>query len=236
MTVMAFTIEQNTFNGPLELLLELLDKKELEIKDIGLAGIADDYLNYLDSHEIPSNALADFLLIASRLIYIKSRELMPYLAIDDEEEAVATLEDQLRAYRMFAKAADKIGDLFSSNGYMFSARSSRIKKEAIPNFVAPSNIDENIMRDAFMWVVKRLKPFFALNETSIERVKSVNEKMDELRNVITSRAELSFKDVLRGAKSRAEVVVSFLALLELIRRQVVKASQKGDNDIVVQKV
>lgn len=232
---MAFTVAQETFSGPLGLLLELLDKNELEIKDVALAKITDDYLAYLDANEVPSEELADFLVIASRLIYIKSRALMPYLRIDEEEEKVTSLEDQLRLYRMFADAANRIQDQYSGDRYSFRRPFVKVKRKEQPSFLPAQNITGVSLRAAFRVMLKRLEPFFALQEASIERVKSVEERLEELRGAITTRASMSFKEVVAGARSKAEVVVSFLALLELVRRQVVKAQQKGDNDIVIQK-
>jgi segregation and condensation protein A len=76
-------------------------------------------------------------------------------------------------------------------------------------------------------VLKRLEPFFALQETSLERVKSVEERIEELKGALEARAKVSFSDVVRGARSKMDVVVSFLALLELLRRQVVSVEQKN---------
>lgn len=232
---MAFAVEQEKFAGPLGLLLELLDRRELEIKDVALAQIADDYLNYLDDHEVPTEEMADFLLIASRLIYLKSRELMPYLRLDDEEEA-ESLEDQLRLYRLFADAADRMQTQYSSAARIYHRPHIKLKRETQADFLEPVGTTSTSLREAFRTLLQRLEPFFALHEASIQHVKSVEERLDELRGAIQSRASMSFRDVVKQSKSKAEVVVSFLALLELVRRQVVKVKQKSDNDIVISKV
>jgi len=232
---MDFAVEQEKFSGPLGLLLDLLDKKELEIKDVALAQITDEYLAYLDSSEVPSEEMADFLQIASRLIYLKSRELMPYLRVDEEEEKVVSLEDQLRLYRMFSKAADRLQNLYGSEAVLYRRPYVKVKLKTQPQFIAPEEITPLTLKDAFQLLLRRLQPFFALHEASIERVKSVEERLTELRDAIKTRATMSFKDVVKSAKSRAEVVVSFLALLELVHRQIVKVKQKRDNEIVISK-
>lgn len=232
---MTFAVKQETFSGPLGLLLELLDKNELEIKDVALAKITDDYLAYLDANPVPPEELADFLVIASRLIYIKSRELMPYLRIDEEDEKAASLEDQLRLYRMFVEAADRLQNDYAGPRHSFRRPVVKVRRSEQPSFLPAENITGLSLREAFSSMLKRLEPFFALQEASIERVKSVEERLEELRGAITTRANMTFKEVVKGARSKAEVVVSFLALLELVRRQVVKAQQKGDNDIIIQK-
>lgn len=222
----SFSVSQDSFSGPLGLLLELLDKRELEIKDVNLAKIADDYLAYMDSEQVSSEEMADFLLIASRLIYLKSKELMPYLRIDDEEEGVASLEDQLRLYKMFIGAAEKIEEMYAGDQKIFMRPFVKVKPKKEQKF-QPAGVSIGALQEAFRSVLKRLEPFFALQETSIERIKSVEERLDELKGAITTRNKMQFKEMIAGAKSKAEVVVSFLALLELVRRNLVRASQEG---------
>jgi segregation and condensation protein A len=234
---MVFSVDQASFKGPLGLLLELLDKKELEITTVALGKIADDYLNYLDQTEVASEELADFLVVASRLIYLKSRELMPYLRIDEEEDEVASLEDQLRLYRMFAESAERLGGRFSDISMLYRRPFVKVKtKTEQVEFLAPENVHAGSLQGAFQAILKRLAPFFALQQASIERVKSVEERLEELRGAIETRAKMTFKDVVRSAKSKPEVVVSFLALLELIRRQIVRASQGKDRDIIIERL
>lgn len=231
----SFSVSQDSFSGPLGLLLELLDKRELEIKDVNLAKIADDYLVYMDQQDVSSEELADFLVVASRLIYLKTKELMPYLRVEEEEEAVASLEDQLRLYRMFKQASEKIEEAYAGSGKIFMRPFVKPKKKE-PKFVVPKNATNDTLREAFGWVLKRLEPFFALQEASIERIKSVEERIEEMKGAITSRSKIRFREVVNGAKSKAEVVVSFLALLELVRRNLVKATQTDSKDIEIQKV
>lgn len=233
---MTFQTEQEAFSGPLGLLLDLLQKNELEITDVALAKMADEFLSYVEEHDVPSEELADFLLVATRLIYLKSRELMPYLETDDDEEATS-LEDQLRLYRMFVESADKLEARFASEGHLFRRPFKKIEIIREDAFVPAGNVTSENLHGAFQSLIKRLEPFFALQETSIERIKSVEERMTELQGAITSRSALTFRDIAKGGRSRPEVVVSFLALLELIRRQVVTAKQAKDkNDIFIEKV
>jgi segregation and condensation protein A len=233
--VMEFAVKQDSFSGPLGLLLNLLDKQELEIKNVNLAKIADDYLAFMDSQTVPAQETADFLLIASRLIYLKSKELMPYLRIEEEEVAVS-LEDQLRLYRLFSDAAEKIEDLYGGDRTIFMRTKPRIRTKQTPAFLPPTGATPDMLRQSFGWILKRLAPFFALQQASIERIKSVEERLEELKGAVTSRASMKFKEVIRGAKSKGEVVVSFLALLELVRRSVVKVTQAKGSDIHIQKV
>lgn len=232
---MEFAVKQESFSGPLGLLLDLLDKRELEIKDVNLAKIADDYLGFMDSEQVPSSEMADFLLVASRLIYLKSKELMPYFIVE-EEEVTVSLEDQLRLYRLFSKAAEKIENMYMQDRGIFMRPQSKVRTKKMPAFLPPKGTNSESFRNAFDWVLKRLAPFFALQQASIERIKSVEERLEELKGAVTSRASMKFKEVIKGASSKGEVVVSFLALLELVRRSVIKASQSKGQDIHIQKV
>lgn len=230
---MSFTVTQESFSGPLQVLLELLDKNELEIKDVSLGKIADDYLAYMDSTAVPPEQLADFLVIASRLIYLKSRELMPFLRIDEEDEQIENLEDQLRLYRLFVEAAERLEIKFAESARLFSRPASRAEMKA--GFRPALNINQTSLQESFINLLKKLEPFFALQRVSMERVKSVEERLNELKDVLTDRAKMSFRDVANGATRKVDVVVSFLALLELVRRQIVRAKQ-GDRDIIIERI
>lgn len=234
---MSFTIQQQQFSGPLALLLDVLDKKELAITEVHLAEIANDYLTYIQQSDVAPEELADFLVIASRLIYLKSRELMPYLRIDEEEEGVP-LEDQLRLYRLFADAAKEVANQFHKEERAFAPKIIRWKKQKVAEaqFLPAKNITSMELANQFHAILKRLEPFFALQEASVVRVKSVEQRIEELHQAIQRRAQFGFRDVVRGAKNKAEVVVSFLALLELVRQHVIVARQGDDNDIMIERV
>jgi len=223
---MEFAVQQESFNGPLGLLLELIESREFAISKVSLAQVTDDYLKRMETVKVPVDELADFLLVASRLIYLKSRELMPYLMRDEEaEEGIDELEEQLRIYKEFVEASKKLEERFGRMTMM--ARPFVRVKQLEPVFLPPPSLAVAILFDAYRTVIKRLEPFFALQETSMERIKSVEERIEELKGALGARARVSFSEVVAGARSKMEVVVSFLALLELLRRQVVSVEQKG---------
>ncbi len=232
---MEFAVKQEAFSGPLGLLLELLDKRELEITDVALADIADEYLARLESAKVAPEEMADFLLIAARLIYLKSRELMPYLRLDDEEEQVDQLEEQLRLYRLFVEAAERIDAKFSDPQRSFERPFARIRVDQQPTFAPADNVTVDGLRGAFSGLLKRLEPFFVLQQVSMERVKSVEERIEELTGALKTRATMKFQDMVSGAQRKMDVVVSFLALLELARRQLISVKQSGQ-DVMIERV
>ncbi len=217
-----FAVKQASFEGPLSLLIELLHKKELEITAINLASIAEDYLAYVESQQIDPQEMADFLLVAARLIYLKSRELLPVGALDPELDELS-LEDQLRAYQVFLDASKGVGALFASQRASFSRKQPKL--ERAQDFDPSANLTAANVATAFAGLLKRLQPFFQLSEAQIEKIKSVEERLAELKDLLQSKKQIAFKQVIAGAKNRAEVVVSFLAVLELVRRQVILAKQ-----------
>lgn len=234
---MPFSVSHDTFSGPLALLLDLIERQELPIADVSLAKVADDFLRYVDEHNVPSDELADFLLVASRLIYMKSRELMPYLRIDEEDAAAAKLEDQLRLYQEFVAVSVKLEERYGNRVMYRRPEVRSVRRDDQVSFLPPKTLVVSSLQETFQSLLKRLEPFFALQETSMERVKSVEERMDELKSVLASRAGIRFRDVVARAGSRVEIVVSFLALLELLRRKHIVATQEHhDADIVLERV
>ncbi|MBI1907873.1 segregation/condensation protein A [Candidatus Uhrbacteria bacterium] len=216
--------------------MELIESKELEITKVSLAKVADEFVLHIEEQEVPSEELADFLLVASRLIYLKSKELMPYLRLTDEDEAADALADQLRIYREFVAAAERLEERYGAH-VLFARPYVKPKFMQEAAFVPPVGVTGDVLAQGYRAVITRLEPFFALQEVSMERVKSVEERMEELREAIALNARMSFTDVTKGAQKKIEVVMSFLALLELLRRNVIRVTQKGTwGDIMIHRV
>jgi segregation and condensation protein A len=217
----------------LHLLLELIQHDELPITEVSLARVTEDYLSYISQHEVPADELADFLIIASRLLLIKSKAILP---IDDEPvEDQSTLALQLRLYKLFSDAADHLETRYEHAHESFS----RPKAMEAPSkeFVVPEGLSVVLLKEAFDGLLKRLEPYFRLQQVAMERVVSVQERIAELHEAILNRSRLSFHHLIRSGASKVDVVVSFLALLELVKRQVVHVMQ-GDtfSDIEVTRI
>src|SRR3989339_2092263 len=142
-----FSLEQ--FEGPLDLLLQLIEKQKLQITEISLAKVTDQYLNYLDQNkDIPKTEVADFLLIASKLIYLKSKYLLPDFSLADEEDS-ASLEKQLRIYRQYYEASKLVDKQFSDLSKVSYARLLPYKLPIEKGFAPPTSLDTLSMRDIF---------------------------------------------------------------------------------------
>lgn len=228
---MAFEVKLQQFSGPLQLLLEIIERKELPITEVALAQVAEDYLKHIDAHDVATTELADFLIVASKLLLIKSQAILPVPVLDEEEDA-SLLAAQLRMYKDFVDASKQI-DAMLRAGHAMYARERVVIPQA-PEFSPPANATVTTLRDAFQSLMKRLEPFFALKQTSMERVVSVQERIREIRDAIMERSRMTFHEVVSGARNKVEVVVSFLALLELVKQRVVQVVQKESfHDITI---
>lgn len=231
---MSFAVEQEAFQGPLALLLSLIDERKLEITQVSLAQVADAFLARLQEVEVPEDEMAEFLVVAARLIYLKSRELLPYLQFADEEEAADRLEDRLRAYKEFVEAAKRLEERWG-RATMHVRPFVRVKKEEA--FRPSQNITSFSLHDAFEVILRRLAPFFALREQRVTRTVSVEERVQSLRDVLAVRAKMHFTELVAEVTEKADVVVNFLALLEMLRRREVTIVQEDSfGNIVIEKV
>lgn len=221
--MMEINIEK--FQGPLGVLLKLIEQEEMDITEISLAKIADEYLAYVETSEnIGPEEMADFLVMASRLLYIKSKALLPYLVSAEEEEEIVELENQLRMYKEFIEASAKIAELVSANNFLFSPialiKNFRRFKTEIPSFVAPKNITPILLHDRFSELVERLQvKEEKLEEKSLAPKVSIDERITFIRKLLSEKLRFSFSRFLQNAKSKTEVIVSFLAVLELAKQR-----------------
>lgn len=211
------------FEGPLELLLSLIEKEKLDITRLSLAQVTDQYLEYLmREKDIPLANLAAFLSVASRLILIKSRALLPLLRFDDEEEeAVEDLEWQLREYRKFKQAAVRLGALWALSQPSFS----RSRGTEVAFFYPPSGLTTDDLRAAFASVLGDIPVFERLDETIVPATVTLEEKIEYLRESLRQAVETTFARVIESAEDRMDVVVAFLAMLELVKQRVVEVEQ-----------
>jgi len=228
-----FEIKLEQFSGPLQLLLDLIEGEKLSITEVSLARVTEGFLKHVDAQDVPPEELADFLIVATKLLLIKSRAILPQLQLEEEEDG-SRLADQLRMYKQFVDASRTIESMYLSGNVMFPRERTILVKAR--GFVPPVSVTPTVLSEAFRSLLKRLEPFFALRRASLERVVSVQERMTELRDAIVERSRMMFRDMVGGATSKVDVVVSFLALLELMKQRIVKAAQ-GDafQDIVISK-
>lgn len=224
--IMAYHIHLEQFEGPLDLLLALIEKEKLDITRVSLAQVADQFLSHIKNEQSISLAnLSAFLSVAARLLLIKSRALLPVLHFSDEEEEVMEdLEFRLKAYKLFHQASEKLGKLFLISRSAHS-RESFLGMHTV--FYPPNGLTKEILRGHFADVLGDIPVFEILPEKEIAAVITLEEKILLLQQSLSRRAESSFAELVGSTRDRVEVIVSFLALLELIKQRFIHVEQTG---------
>lgn len=220
-------IKLEKFEGPLALLLQIIEKEELDITQVSLSKITDEYLNYIKNpnNNINPDEMADFLVIAAKLLLIKSKALLPYLQPEEKEE-IDDLERQLKMYKEFIEATKRVEKMIGKKKFMFQREFNRqaILKN-IHFFSPPKSLKLMDMQMIMSDVINRLRPAEKIEEGVVEHKISIEEKIAELQNMIINRIKFSFNHVLSEAKNKTEIIVSFLAMLELIKQRTIVVDQ-----------
>lgn len=232
-----FEIKTQKYTGPLEKLLELIEERKLEITQINLAEVTASFLGYVKNlGETTPAVLADFLVVATRLILIKSKALLPEIQLTEEEERdIKDLEGRLKIYKEFKRASQFIGELWSKNRQSFSRQFLMNLSEGAV-FYPPKDLKTADLVGTIRKLLFSLKSIIPEAATTVKEViVSIEEKMKELTARFQEAVEHTFKS-LSGGKSRKEIIVSFLAILHLLKDRLVRAEQKGQfEDIIIRK-
>lgn len=217
-------IKLEKFEGPLDLLLKLIEEEEMEIVDVNLAEVAEQYISYLDKIEIKDpEHLADFLVIAVKLLHMKSKVLLPDLDLGGDEDY--NLEEQLKLYKKYYDASKVIEGILGENKYMYS-RPEELKSGKI-KYMPAKNLNGNKLKIVFMEILKGLEEVAKIPKQSMEKVVSIKEKIQEIRDLLKDKDLISFKEMLGEASNKTDVIVSFLGMLELVKQRVVVVRQSG---------
>jgi segregation and condensation protein A len=222
---MAYQIRLEQFEGPMDLLLSLIEKEKLDITHVSLAKVADQYLEYLKGEENVTLAnLASFLSVAARLLLIKSRALLPILQFtDEEEESMDDLEIRLKEYKRFREMAGTLGRALA-HGNRAYARESFLGAQVV--FYPPTGLTKEELHFHFSQVLGEIPVFEILPEKELAAVITLEEKILELQRTLTERAESSFAELISGGTDRVEVIVSFLAILEMVKQRIIVVEQE----------
>ncbi|MDP2709219.1 MAG: ScpA family protein [bacterium] len=223
---MTVNFKIDKFEGPLGLLLQLIEKEELNITEISLAKIADQYIDYIKNRgAVKPEELADFLVVAAKLLLIKSRALLPFLKGEDEEE-IEEFEQQLKMYQEFLEAAKKLEAMIGKKRFSFAREFNRqaILKSARV-FSPPKNLTAEEIRAVFGEIIRSIKPAEKLEERNLEKTVSIEEKILSIQQTLLNKIKINFSHIMSGARNKTEMIVSFLALLELIKQKDVCVAQ-----------
>lgn len=231
---MNYRVKLEVFEGPLDLLLHLIKKEEVDVYDIPVARITDEYLQYLNLFETMNLDLAgEYLVMAATLTHIKSRMLLPPSeedADEPDEDPRADLVHQLIEYQRFREAAVALGERPVLERDVFRREPTAPENDQ-GDGIRLRDVTVADLLEAFREVMER-----ALRE-SFHEVIHEDISVDECVQVIVQRLEvdgpLRFRDLFGGAPSRRRLVATFLALLELVKRQAVRARQEEDGSEIL---
>jgi len=213
------------FEGPLDLLLQLIEHRELDITRVSLASVTDQFLEVISRPgNIELSQLADYLIIAAKLILIKSRMLLPQpKATPAEEEDVGDdLVRQLREYKMFKQAAVFLRERERQGlrAYPRLAPPPRLKPTtARLEGVSPDDLANALMR------ALRIRPTLPQGTLTVPLAVSIDHEIHRILDLTAMRASVTFTHLLERAQTRIEIIVTFLAVLELIKRRQIRAQQ-----------
>lgn len=215
-------VKLEKFSGPLDLLLQLIEEKRLEITDIALAEVTDQYLSYIEGAETDMAQLADFLMVASKLLLIKSRALLPALALSGEEEGeIRDFALQLREYQRYREAMKTVKQFALEDKFIYTRPAwSGLNL----GFFPPDRLSAKELGTALKQILDALEQFLRpLEEKLIGRTVTIEEKIKEIMARIEKRARLGLAELAGGTK--ADLILAFLALLFLFKEKVLKVTQ-----------
>lgn len=215
----SFAIKQATFEGPLDLLLSLIEQEKLDITEIALAEVTDQYVSFVDEMErkrLPE--VSEFLVIAARLMLLKSRALLP-IDTEDEEE-VDDLVEQLAEYKVVKELAALLGNEFEQSNSSYGHPAQVVSIE--PQFVA-DGIDVSVLSDAYEAVLRKIPDPRPEREEQLAEYVTLEECISRVSETLQKNQQ-PFAALFEGLTSRLQVIVTFLAVLELFKQRCVRIS------------
>lgn len=221
---MEYQIKTEVFEGPLDLLLDLVEKRKLFINEISLAQVADDYVAHLRQFEkMPVDFVSNFLIVASTLVLIKSKSLLPTLSLTEEEsQDIDDLEQRLKEYQKIRELAVHVREKFGTNMLFPKCQS----KERTVVFTPSEEISTTSIFDAMRDVIAHFPKKVTLPKVLVKKVVSLEDMMNRLATRITSNLKMSFREFAGvGKEEKVNVIVSFLAMLELVKQGMIAVTQ-----------
>ena len=221
-----YTVQLPVFEGPLDLLLQLIEQEQLDITKVALASVTDQYLEYLERMpQRPLAELVEFLVIAAKLLQIKSEALLPTPPLREpgEEDPGDALARQLVLYRQFKQAAAQL-ESRESAGLRTYLRTST--EPALEPQLDLTGVGTDLLLHAMVEAMAAMQEAASLEESVEPPKMAIGEKVEAILRLLEEQDTVSFLQLLFGAGSRLDIVVSFLAVLQLIKTNRVIARQE----------
>ena len=232
---MDYEVKLEIFEGPLDLLLHLIYKNEVDIFDIPISTITDQYLEYLEMMKAFNIDIAgDFLLMASTLMHIKSRMLLPELKDEDEEDPRVEITRPLLEYMRFKEAAGELYDREILDRDVFTRRIPPYLEEHVEDGEPQLDVSIFQLMEAFKRIIEERLPGVQL-KLKLERW-SVKEKAENIIEILRDKGSIFFRDLFDDNLNISEFIVTFLAILELTHSgliRVIQPSPSSDLELIL---
>ena len=226
---MAYEVHLKEFDGPLDLLLHLIEQAKVDIKDIFISEITNQYLSLMEElDELDMDTASEFLTMAATLVYIKSRSLLPKppKEAEDEEDPEEALVRQLREYKLFKQAGERLGELSENMKGVFSRLPEEFTLPPQEYSLEAATAEE--LFSAFMDVLNREEPENRIPELA-KRVDAdrftVRSQLVKIRDKLREKTTVTFDELFEETSVKMEKIVTFMALLEMIARQEIALRQ-----------
>ena len=239
---MKYSIHLNVYDGPLDLLCDMISKQKIDIKDISIIEITKQYLAYINMLEaMDLEVTSDFITMATKLLEIKSKYLLfSQRELDEEEDPRLELMEQLKEYKKYKKASEVLKDSVDYLNQPYYRNREEIiiddkvdlneitiesKKSILPYIFKVKNIEEE----------NETKKDERLNKIVRGKIISVEEKIEYIQNILTTADKISFNNIIKD-NTKDEVIATFLSLLELIKsKEIVVVQENFFEDIIIKK-
>ncbi len=221
-----YEIKVEKFEGPLDLLLELIVDEKLDITEVSLSAITDKYLAEVSGLDPKTHDVAEFLVIAARLIYLKSKAILPTIETPEEEAEIEDLKAKLEIYKKYKDAAKEFGNILNKNQRSFPAKTP---KKIINTFTAPKGIELKDMWSIFQRLLKDMPEELKREQVELPSEKiTVEDKLADLELIFKAKKKHTFSSLLKKSKSKLDAIITFLAILELVKCKKIRVAQTSN--------
>ncbi len=222
---MGFEVKTEHFNGPFDLLLDLIERRKLHVNEISLAKVTDDFIGYVESQQnFPMGESASFILVAATLILIKSKSLLPTLDLSQEEQGdIRSLETRLAIYKRIREAGAGIKTQFGQ-APLFAPT----ERNFMETVFSPGSLSRENIMGAIQKVIAAIPKVEKLPKVIVQKVISLEAMIGRLTERMEQSLKISFRDFAGKDKGeKINVIVGFLAMLELVKRGIIRVEQKA---------
>lgn len=230
---MKYEIKIDEFEGPLDLLLHLIKTSDMSIFDIEVEKITKQYLDYIEAmEEMNLNVASEYLVMAAELIEMKSATLLPKPKIEEdeyEEDPRDALIQRLLEYKQYKEVTESFKELEEERKQIYTKVAENLKNYQTDESVSMLDVDLDILMEAFKKFLERKEEEKPLHTTVTTKEYSVKERSREIRSLLKSKKKVKFEELFEIRK-KDYVVVTFLSILSMCKKQELEITQTGNFD------